>query len=181
MVSEGDSGSQSWSGVLRGLPGPSSAPCLARATSGTPSSVLRDVPDWACLSQTPSPRPWPHTQACQGPEFWGRHSVGGKVSVTVSAGFLFLLWSPPPVTPFFSNFHFPAPTPLKSPLLFPLLLLLRLTSRLWSLRLPPPLCPDRFADATSPLTSLPAQTPSQILSGALSSPPPSTVPTAHRS
>lgn len=176
MVSEGGSGSRRWSGALREIPGLSGVPCLARATSGTPSAGLRDIPDRTWLPQTPPLRPLPRTQSCQGPKFWGRHWVGGKVSNTASVGSysgfgLRILWLP------FPSFHFPALISLKSPQLFPPSLL-PLTSRPCS---PPPHCLDQSADASSPLTNLPAQILCQIFSRALSSPVPSAVPTAHLS
>lgn len=134
MVSEGGSGSRRWSGALREIPGLSGVPCLARATSGTPSAGLRDIPDRTWLPQTPPLRPLPRTQSCQGPKFWGSHWVGGKVSNTASVGSysgfgLRILWLP------FPSFHFPALISLKSPQLFPPSLL-PLTSRPCSLRLP---------------------------------------------
>lgn len=114
MVSEGDSGSRRWSGPLWGILGLPGVPCLARSTSGTPRSGLRDIPDWACLPQTPRLRPLPRTQACQGPKFWGRLWVRGRVSATTLGGSysslgLCLLWPP------FPNFHFAVLTPSKSP------------------------------------------------------------------
>lgn len=137
MVSEGDSRSQSWSGALRGIPGPSSGPCLARATSGIPSSGFRDVSDWACFSQIPPPRPRPRIRLVKARSFGG-----GTQSEERSR-----LPSPPvPIPalvssscdPLFLIFTCQPRSLRRAALLFPPLLLL-LTSRLCAHRGPPPL------------------------------------------
>lgn len=150
MVSEGDSGSRSWSRVLRGIPGSSGTPCLPRATSGAPSSGLRDVPDWACLPQSsPSPAVAPHS-GLSGPGVL-REAVGRRKGLGDRlCWFLFLLWSPLSVTPIF-QFSLPSPDPSEEP---PIIPAFAPPSHVQILLSPPPHPPDQSVGATSPLTSL---------------------------
>lgn len=176
MVSEGDSGSRSWSRVLPGILGPSGTPCLIRATSGTPSSGLRDVPDWVCLLQSsPSPALAWHSGLSRPGVL--EEALGRRKGLSYRLHrFLFLLWSPPSLTPIF-QFSRTNPEPPKSPPP-PIIPALAPPSHVQTLLSPPPPSPDQSMEATSPLTSLPAQA---VFSRARFSPPPSPVPTAHPS
>lgn len=118
MVSEGDSGSRSWSRVLRGIPRSSGTPCLPRAISGTPSSGLRGVPDWACLPESsPSPALAPHSGLSRPGVL--REALGRRKGLGYRlCWFLFLLWSPLSVTPIF-QFPLPSPGPSEEPPIIP--------------------------------------------------------------
>ena len=131
MVSEGDSGSRRWSGPLLGTSGLSGVPCLAQSTSGTPSSGLRDIPDWACLP--PSPAFAPHSGLSR-PEVLGEALGRRKCLSYHPSRFLFYSLSLPPETTI-SQISLCNPHPFKEPPLLPVLLL-PLTSVPCFLRLP---------------------------------------------